>query len=71
MGFPSVLPDILNNLLMFPPEPIKEIFLKLLVFFLIHFSTSAKTSLSLAQKANNMDYVKLNTDSLKEWGVKM
>jgi hypothetical protein len=32
---------------------------------------SAKTSLSLAQKANNMDYVKLNTDSLKEWGVKM
>lgn len=32
---------------------------------------TAKTSLSLAEKAGNMDYVKLNTDSLKEWGVKM
>jgi hypothetical protein len=32
---------------------------------------SAKTSLTLAEDAKNMDYVKLNTDSLKEWGVKM
>jgi hypothetical protein len=32
---------------------------------------SAKTSLTLAEEAKNMDYVKLNTDSLKEWGVKM
>lgn len=32
---------------------------------------TAKQSLELAQKAGNMDYVKLNKDSLKEWGVKM
>ncbi|WP_124981307.1 DUF2911 domain-containing protein [Nonlabens xiamenensis] len=32
---------------------------------------SAKKSLELAQKAGNADYVKLNMDSLKEWGAKM
>lgn len=32
---------------------------------------AAKKSLELATKANNMDYVKLNKDSLAEWGVKM
>ncbi|AGC77754.1 Protein of unknown function (DUF2911) [Nonlabens dokdonensis] len=32
---------------------------------------TAKQSLELAQKAGNMDYVKLNKDSLKELGVKM
>lgn len=32
---------------------------------------SAKTSLELAKKAKNADYVKLNEDSLKEWGAKM
>ena len=32
---------------------------------------SAKISLTLAEEAKNMDYVKLNTDSLKEWGAKM
>ncbi len=31
---------------------------------------AAKTSLSLAEKANNADYVKLNKDSLAEWGAK-
>ena len=31
---------------------------------------AAKTSLDLAKKANNPDYVKLNEDSLKEWGAK-
>lgn len=31
---------------------------------------AAKTSKELAQKANNADYVKLNEDSLKEWGAK-
>lgn len=30
---------------------------------------AAKTSLELAKKANNADYVKMNTDSLKEWGA--
>jgi hypothetical protein len=32
---------------------------------------SAKISLTLAEEAKNMDYVKLNADSLKEWGAKM
>jgi hypothetical protein len=32
---------------------------------------SAKISLTLAEEAKNMDYVKLNVDSLKEWGAKM
>ncbi|MBQ0733078.1 DUF2911 domain-containing protein [Aquimarina celericrescens] len=31
---------------------------------------AAKTSLELAEKANNADYVKLNKDSLAEWGAK-
>lgn len=31
---------------------------------------AAKTSLQLAEKANNADYVKLNKDSLAEWGAK-
>ncbi|KZS42044.1 dihydrolipoamide dehydrogenase [Aquimarina aggregata] len=31
---------------------------------------AAKTSLSLAEKAGNADYVKLNKDSLSEWGAK-
>ncbi|XLS30507.1 DUF2911 domain-containing protein [Flavobacteriaceae bacterium M23B6Z8] len=31
---------------------------------------AAKTSMELAKKANNADYVKLNEDSLKEWGAK-
>ncbi len=31
---------------------------------------AAKTSLELAQKAENADYVKLNKDSLAEWGAK-
>ncbi|WP_108867150.1 DUF2911 domain-containing protein [Aquimarina aquimarini] len=31
---------------------------------------AAKTSLELAQKAGNADYVKLNKDSLAEWGAK-
>ena len=31
---------------------------------------SAKKSLAAAQKANNKDYVKMNQDSLKEWGAK-
>jgi tetratricopeptide (TPR) repeat protein len=31
---------------------------------------AAKQSLELAKKANNADYVKLNEDSLKEWGAK-
>ncbi len=31
---------------------------------------AAKTSLSLAEKAGNADYVKLNKDSLAEWGAK-
>ncbi|MBP2832040.1 DUF2911 domain-containing protein [Aquimarina sp. U1-2] len=31
---------------------------------------AAKTSLSLAEKAGNTDYVKLNKDSLAEWGAK-
>lgn len=30
---------------------------------------AAKMSLDLAKKAKNMDYVKMNTDSLKEWGA--
>ncbi|NER17450.1 DUF2911 domain-containing protein [Spongiivirga citrea] len=30
---------------------------------------AAKQSLKLAEKAKNADYVKLNTDSLKEWGA--
>ncbi|NAS29978.1 DUF2911 domain-containing protein [Flavobacteriaceae bacterium R38] len=30
---------------------------------------AAKESLALAKKANNNDYVKLNQDSLKEWGT--
>lgn len=30
---------------------------------------AAKQSLELAKKANNADYVKMNTDSLKEWGA--
>ena len=29
----------------------------------------AKTSLELATKAGNDDYVKMNKDSLKEWGA--
>jgi hypothetical protein len=29
---------------------------------------AAQTSLKLAQEADNMDYVALNTKSLKEWG---
>ncbi|MGJ8684451.1 MAG: DUF2911 domain-containing protein [Nonlabens sp.] len=32
---------------------------------------TAKQSLALAEKAGNADYVKMNMDSLKEWGVKM
>ena len=32
--------------------------------------TAAKSSLELAKKAGNADYVKLNEDSLKEWGAK-
>ncbi|WP_034893153.1 DUF2911 domain-containing protein [Gillisia sp. Hel_I_29] len=32
--------------------------------------SSANKSLDLAQKANNKDYVKMNQDSLKEWGAK-
>ncbi|PQJ32718.1 dihydrolipoamide dehydrogenase [Nonlabens arenilitoris] len=32
---------------------------------------SAKQSLALATAAGNADYVKMNKDSLKEWGVKM
>lgn len=32
---------------------------------------TAKQSLDLATKAGNADYVKMNKDSLKEWGVKM
>ncbi len=31
---------------------------------------TAKKSLAGAQEAGNMDYVKMNTDSLKEWGAK-
>ncbi len=31
---------------------------------------AAKTSLQLAEKAGNADYVKLNKDSLSEWGAK-
>ncbi|MFY0629489.1 MAG: DUF2911 domain-containing protein [Flavobacteriaceae bacterium] len=31
---------------------------------------AAKTSLKLAKEAKNADYVKMNTDSLKEWGAK-
>lgn len=31
---------------------------------------AAKTSLTLAQKAENADYVKLNKDALSEWGAK-
>ena len=31
--------------------------------------SSARKSLDLAQKAGNMDYVKMNKDSLKEWGA--
>jgi len=31
---------------------------------------AAKKSLAGAKEAGNMDYVKMNTDSLKEWGVK-
>ncbi|CAN5386653.1 DUF2911 domain-containing protein [soil metagenome] len=30
---------------------------------------TAKASLAAAEKANNKDYVKMNQDSLKEWGV--
>ena len=30
---------------------------------------AAKQSLELAKKAGNADYVKMNTDSLKEWGA--
>ena len=29
---------------------------------------AAKKSLEVAEKAGNADYVKMNTDSLKEWG---
>ncbi len=32
---------------------------------------AARKSLELATAANNADYVKLNTDSLNEWGVKL
>ena len=45
IGFPSDLPDILNNLLIFPPEPISETLFKSLVLFLIHFSTLVNISL--------------------------
>jgi hypothetical protein len=31
---------------------------------------SAKKSLGLARKAGNMDYVRMNENSLKEWGAK-
>jgi tetratricopeptide (TPR) repeat protein len=31
---------------------------------------AAKKSLELATKAGNADYVKMNTESLKEWGTK-
>ncbi|WP_340199048.1 DUF2911 domain-containing protein [Ascidiimonas sp. W6] len=31
---------------------------------------AAKSSLELAKKANNADYIKLNENSLKEWGAK-
>ena len=30
---------------------------------------AAKKSLAAAQKAGNADYVKMNQDSLKEWGA--
>ncbi len=30
---------------------------------------AAKKSLAAAEKAGNADYVKMNTDSLKEWGA--
>ncbi|NNK20324.1 MAG: dihydrolipoamide dehydrogenase, partial [Flavobacteriaceae bacterium] len=30
---------------------------------------AAKKSLAVAKAANNADYVKLNEDSLKEWGA--
>jgi hypothetical protein len=30
---------------------------------------AAKKSLAAAQKAGNADYVKMNEDSLKEWGA--
>ena len=30
---------------------------------------TAKKSLEAAKKANNQDYVKMNQDSLKEWGA--
>ncbi|PSG88329.1 DUF2911 domain-containing protein [Aurantibacter aestuarii] len=33
--------------------------------------TAAKASLEGAEKAGNADYVKMNKDSLKEWGAKM
>jgi hypothetical protein len=29
---------------------------------------AAKASLALAEKAGNTDYIKMNKDSLKEWG---
>ena len=32
---------------------------------------AAKASLEGAEKAGNADYVKMNKDSLKEWGAKM
>lgn len=31
----------------------------------------AKESLEASKKAGNDDYVKINTDSLKEWGAKI
>jgi hypothetical protein len=31
---------------------------------------AAKTSLELAEKAGNKDYIALNQKSLKEWGAK-
>jgi len=31
---------------------------------------AAKKSLAAAKKAGNQDYVKMNEDSLKEWGAK-
>ena len=39
-GLPSALPDILNILLIFPPEPIKERFGRSSLLFFTHFFTS-------------------------------
>ena len=33
--------------------------------------SAAKASLAGAEKSGNADYIKMNKDSLKEWGAKM